>query len=103
MEVAFFNSKVKKFFEIFDEPLRSRVDKALHMLERYGNNLGMPYSRALKDKLFELRIIGSTNIRFIYTFYDDKIWILHGFVKKTNKIPRQDLDYAHKQLKLLLQ
>jgi phage-related protein len=62
----------------------------------------MPYSKALGKGLFELRIVGTINVRFIYTFYDNKIWILHGFIKKTNKIPKQDISYAHKQLKTLL-
>jgi phage-related protein len=62
----------------------------------------MPYSRALGRGLFELRIVGTINVRFVYTFYDNKVWILHEFIKKTNKISKQDISYAHKQLKMLL-
>jgi phage-related protein len=103
MEVIFFNEKVKKFFENFGEPLDSRIDKTFHLLKQYGNNLEMPYSRALGKGLFELRTVGTIHIRFIYTFHEDKVWILHGFIKKTNKISKHDIDYAHKQLKTLLQ
>ncbi|PIR40228.1 MAG: hypothetical protein COV33_00850 [Candidatus Zambryskibacteria bacterium CG10_big_fil_rev_8_21_14_0_10_34_34] len=63
----------------------------------------MPYSKPLGKKLFELRIVGEIHVRFIYVFHDNKAWILHGFAKKTDKIPKKEIDYAHKQLKMLLQ
>lgn len=62
----------------------------------------MPLSKPLGGKLFELRIIDIIHLRFIYTFYLGKIWILHGFTKKTERISKQDISYAQKQLKILL-
>lgn len=103
MEVKFFNGRSEKFFANLELRLRSRVDSALHLLGEYGNDIGLPYSRALGKGLFELRIIGMTHIRFIYTFYNNKVWILHGFIKKTERISKGDIEYARKQLKLLLQ
>lgn len=103
MDVIFFNNKINKFFENLDTSLKSRADQMLHMLKLLGYNLKMPYSRPLGKGLFELRVIGETHIRFFYAFCDDRVWILHGFIKKTNKTPKKELDYARKQLKILLQ
>ena len=103
MEIIFFNSRAQKFFESLDMAVRPRTSKTFGLLEYYGNKLGMPHSKALGGGLFELRVVGTVNIRFIYAFWEDKAWVLHGFAKKTRNTPKQDIDYAKTQLKLLLQ
>lgn len=103
MQVIFFNKKAERFFESLGILLRSRTESVLQLLKKHRNNLGMPHSKPLGEGLFELRVVGMTNIRFIYTFHLDNIWILHGFMKKTNRISKKELSYAQKQLKLLLQ
>lgn len=102
MEIVFFNTRSKKFFKLIRNPLRPQVDGAFRLLEEYNHNLGMPFSKPLGGKLFELRIIDIIHLRFIYTFYSNRIWILHGFVKKTERISKQDIEYARKQLRMLL-
>lgn len=101
MEINFYNKKAEKFFESIDKILRPRVAKAFDLLEIRGNNLEMPYSKALGRGLFELRIIGSNQIRFIYTFHKNQAYILHAFMKKTEQIAKKDIDYARARLKLL--
>lgn len=103
MEIIFFNKKTEKFFEFTNKSISPKVRRVFEMLEKYSDNLNMPYSRALGKGLFELRVVGTINVRFIYTFHENKICMLHGFVKKTNQISKQDISYAHKQLKMLLQ
>ncbi len=101
MEINFYNKKVEKFLRSIDKVLRPRVAKALDLLEVRGNNLQMPYSKALGGGLFELRIIGVNQIRFIYTFNKNQAYILHAFVKKTEQISKKDIDYSKTQLKVL--
>ena len=103
MEIIFFNKSSQKFFESLGISIRPRVAKTFELLEQYANELGMPHSKALGGGLFELRIVGIVSTRFIYAFYSGKIWILHGFVKKSNRIPQQEIGYARTQLKKLLQ
>ena len=66
------------------------------LLERYGSQLGMPFSRFLGDGIFELRVgQGNDNARILYFFVVGKRVILtHGFVKKTRKTPRRETDRA---------
>jgi phage-related protein len=49
-----------------------------------------------------LRVIDRVHVRFIYAFGDGSIWIIHGFVKKSERIPSADIEYARKELKKLL-
>lgn len=102
MEVVFFNSRVTRLLNSLELPLRARADHTLHLLEEYGSKLGMPHSKPLGGRLFELRIVGGTHIRFVYTFHKGHMWMLHGFIKKTGRISRKDLEYARRQLRMLL-
>ena len=101
MEIYYIDERVQKFIETIDTSLRPRMARLLDLLAEHGNNLGMPYSKALGGGLFELRIIGVVHIRLVYAFHGDVIWILHGFVKKTDRISRKDLLYARDQFKKL--
>jgi phage-related protein len=57
--------------------------------------------KALGGGLFELRLKGVEGIArvFFCTQVDRKIYMLHSFVKKTDKIPKPDLDTALARMK----
>jgi phage-related protein len=69
------------------------------MLE-FGPNLGMPHTRALKDKLFELRMKGKEGIGrvFFCAKISKNIIILHSFIKKSQKTPEKEIRIARKRL-----
>jgi phage-related protein len=75
-------------------PAKAKVYAALEMLAREGNQLRLPRSRALRGGLFEMRIGHHEGpFRIIYCFRPGRrIVLLHGFVKRTEQIPAQDLD-----------
>lgn len=62
----------------------------------YGWPVGMPTSRPMGNGLFEVR----TNLpqgrisRVLFCIYENRMVLLHGFIKKTQKTPKQDLDLA---------
>jgi len=58
--------------------------------------VGMPLCRALGRDLWEIRSnISSGRIaRVIFVVVDDQMVLLHGFVKKTQKTPKADLNLA---------
>ena len=64
-----------------------------------------PLSKYIEPDLWELRVKSSTNIlRIIYTFRKGQVIImLHGFVKKKQKLSWGDLEIAKKRLKELKQ
>ncbi len=103
MEVYFFNKRTRKFSESLDKTLQAPVEAYFNLLSKEGYLLEMPHSRALGGGLFELRVINLVHVRFCYAFHEGAVWLLHGFIKKTDKIPMGDMEYARKQLRDLLQ
>ena len=71
-------------------------DFLLSLLEEYGNQLREPYSKHLDDGIFEIRCkVGSNITRVLYFFYyEGKIILTNGFVKKTQKTPPEQIKTA---------
>lgn len=102
MEIRNFTTDIDKFLDNLEEITRSKVSKVLHMLIMAGNDIEMPYSKSLGGGLFELRISGKIPIRIIYCFYQNYAILLHAFTKKTDKIPKRELDLAKKRYETIL-
>ena len=89
---------VKDFLLKLDNKTRAKVLMLLKILQEKGNNLREPYSKHLKDGIFEMRVIsGNTLIRVLYFFLEGKrIFLTNGFVKKTSKTPEREIKLAMK-------
>ncbi len=98
MEVIFFDEAVEIFLTKLEKPTIAKVLRTVDLLERFGNQLGMPHSKNIGHKLFELRIRGQQEIRLIYAFGGNRAVVLHGFVKKSQKIPQKEIVVAQQKL-----
>jgi phage-related protein len=69
----------------------------------FGPDLGMPHTRAMGDRLFEVRAKAIEGIgrAFYCTLVGRRIVVLHGFVKKTDRTPFKELKIARERLKEL--
>jgi phage-related protein len=69
-------------------------------MQEFGPNLGMPHTRSLGDRLFELRVKSKEGIGRVFycTKIKNKIIVLHLFIKKTQKTPGKELKIARKRL-----
>ena len=66
----------------------------------YSWPIGMPVCRPLGDGLFEVRTqLKNTIARVIFCISKNHMILLHGFIKKTQKTPTNDLDIAKKRMK----
>lgn len=67
-------------------------------MENNGSDLRMPYSEYLGNGIFELRAkVGSDISRELYFFFlGQKAILTNGFIKKTQKVPREQLKLAEK-------
>lgn len=88
----------RAFLLSLDVKMRAKMVDAIMLLEENGNELRAPYSEHLSDGIFELRAkVGSNITRVMYFFYvDRRIVLTNGFVKKTQKTPRAELERAIK-------
>lgn len=67
---------------------------------QYGWPIGMPTVRPMSDGLFEIRTNLKGKIaRVLICVSNNVVYLLHGFIKKTNKTPDSDLKLARKRKK----
>ena len=71
------------------------------MRVQFGWPIGMPLVRSLKDGLWEVRSsLPSRKIaRLILCFHHQTLVVLHGFIKKTQTTPAEELDLAKRRMK----
>jgi len=67
----------------------------------FGWPIGRPYCAPLGDGLWEVRshLEGGRIARVIFCIQAGDMILLHGFMKKTQAIPKQDLALAHQRKK----
>ena len=60
----------EEFIDGLEAKMRVKVFGRIELLEQYGPQLGMPFSRHLDDGIFELRTVQGNNItRILYFFF----------------------------------
>ena len=88
---------VAEFIDSLDRRVRTRVARSIALLAMQGLRLGMPHARQLAGYgLFELRVQSARiEVRIIYyAAREQRIVLLHGFLKKTEATPQRELDTA---------
>ncbi len=99
-EVIFYETNnglcpVDEFLDLLQLKVRAKVEKWIEKLEHHGPNLPRPYADIVVGKIRELRIVfGSNHYRLLYFFYGKTIVLTHGFIKKTDKVPTQEIKRA---------
>jgi phage-related protein len=69
---------------------------------QFGWPLGMPLVDHLESDIWEVRIKLDNRIaRVLFVIDKHTIILLHGFIKKSQKTPKQELDLAKQRLKTL--
>ena len=67
---------------------------------QFGWPMGLPLVRHLQGDLWEVRTSLSNRIaRVIFAMENDTMYLLHGFIKTTQKTPLADLELAQKRWK----
>lgn len=87
---------VEEFITSLDMKMQAKMIGLLELLEEKGNQLREPYSKLIDDGIFELRCkVGNNITRILYFFYyEGKIILTNGFVKKTQKTPTEEIKLA---------
>lgn len=91
---------VEIFLKSLPPKLQSKHLREFELLMMFGLDLKEPHTKAIKSKefkgLYELRIKFASDISRVFYFLSaNKTFVLlHGFVKKSQKIPFQELKKA---------
>lgn len=99
MNVVFFDDSVEEFLLTLQPATRAKAIRTIELLERFGQTLGMPHSKKLDRELFELRVRGQQEVRIVYVFNKHAVTLVHGFIKKSDKIPLRELRLARDKLR----
>jgi len=91
---------IQDYIENLDNEIK---DVIYSFLKRFQDDLmfrNPPYCKKVYKDIFEIRIKVKDHYRILYAFlYKDCVILLHIFKKKTNKLPKKELELAIKRLK----
>lgn len=99
-KIRFYSIEVKDEVAKLPIGLLAKYVRLTTLMETYGPNIGMPHTKLLGKGLIEMRLKAVEGIARIFyaAFVDREIVILHSIIKKTNKIPKKDLEVAYNRL-----
>jgi phage-related protein len=99
--IVFFNAAVQERLTAWPTGIYANFVRIAEQIVESGPNLGMPYTRAMGQGLFEIRARGQEGIgrAFFCCIKDRKVVILHSFIKKTQATPQKELHIAQKRMK----
>lgn len=101
MDVIFLNPKTETQLLSLEKPSISKSLKLIKLLQTFGNQLRMPYSKQIFHNLYELRGRGNQEIRIFYCFHQDQAVIVHFFIKKSQKTPQKEIETALAKISIL--
>jgi phage-related protein len=79
---------------------RAKAIRTIDLLAEFGRDLKAPYTKHLEKELWELRVKHGSDISRIFYFAEigGSFVLLHGFVKKSQKTPKKELERAQRYL-----
>ncbi len=91
---------VREWLRTLPEAERKVIGSDLRRVQA-GWPVGMPLCRSLGDGLWELRSQLPSNriARVIFFVHGERIGVVHGFIKKTQRTPKDALALARKRMK----
>ena len=94
----------KKFIDSLSARTQQKYFAVIGMLEKYGKTLPEPHAKFLGNDIYELRFKGQEgHVRVLHFFYhDNKIILTNGFIKKTNRTPKKEIELAKKRRELYI-
>ena len=89
---------VKDFVRSLEPKMKAKVLRTIDLLEANGTTLRDPISSYIGDGIFELRVKQSSDISrvFYFFFVGNKAVLTNGFIKKTQKTPKREIELARK-------
>jgi phage-related protein len=102
-KIYYFNEAVKNEIKGLPAKLKARYAVLTERMIEEGPNLGGNHTKAMGDGVYEIRAKAQEGIARIFycVMIGKEIWILHSFIKKTQKTPSKELEIARVRFKEL--
>jgi phage-related protein len=106
LQVVFYQSEnnkepVREWLKSLSQSEKKLIGEAIKTVQ-FSYPVGMPLVRKMSPDLWEVRINLSDKIaRVLFTIKNQKMILLHGFIKKSQKTPNKELAIAEIRLKNL--
>jgi phage-related protein len=86
-----------KFYNPLSPKIKQKVDYVLQIIISV-QRISTKFFKHIEDGIYEIRIDAGGNIYRLFAFFDDDklVILLHGFQKKTQKLPRKEVEQAKK-------
>jgi phage-related protein len=91
---------VAEFIDSLPIGAQAKIFRLIGLLARYHVLLKEPYTKQIKGKVRELRMVDAVgNIRVLYFGYTGKRFVLlHGFAKKEGRTLTRNIEIAEKRM-----
>lgn len=96
---------VREFINSLDPKTQRKFFFVVGLLEEFGHKLPQPHAKYIGDEIFELRFKGREGaVRVLYFFFhQNRAIFTNGFIKKSNKTPKNEKEIALQRRKLFLE
>ena len=97
------SNPIGDFIDSLSERAQAKVIHSVHLLKEYGVQLSGSHTKQLTGTPFwELRILGSDNIRIVYVAVEQRTFLfLNGFIKKSKKTPTKEINSTYAEPRCL--
>jgi len=88
-----FENHYWEFYNKQSNSVKTKIDYVLHIIINI-EQIPKTFFKHIEDGIYEIRIKSGSNIFRIFSFFDEGklIILLHGFAKKTQKLPRKEIE-----------
>ena len=104
--IVILDERLESWLNDTPKDIKARIINIVDLLAEHGpQNVREPYVKHLQGKLYEIRAKGKDGIArvFYFTMTGQRIVLLHGFIKKTQKTPKRELAIAVVRMKEILE
>ena len=98
--VEYLDTDVQEFVEGLPEDMQASFQWIADLIKSQGlERMREPYVKHLQGRLWEMRLKGRSGIaRAVYvTAIGRRVVVVHAFIKKTQKTPRREIEFALKK------